>query len=46
VKASLARAIRDDRHAYVWYKSHWISHLLLEDQGPAAWGKWLLLQNS
>jgi GrpB-like predicted nucleotidyltransferase (UPF0157 family) len=46
VKASLARAIRDDRQAYVWYKSHWISHLLLEDQGKTAWGKWLLRQNS
>jgi GrpB-like predicted nucleotidyltransferase (UPF0157 family) len=46
IKASLARAIRDDRRAYVWYKSHWISHLLLEDQGSAAWGKWLLLQTS
>jgi GrpB-like predicted nucleotidyltransferase (UPF0157 family) len=46
VKASLARAIRDDRLAYVWYKSHWISHLLLEDEGSRAWGKWLLLHNS
>lgn len=43
VKVALAAALGRNRGLYFWYKAHWLNDRLLEDRGPAAWGKWFLL---
>jgi GrpB-like predicted nucleotidyltransferase (UPF0157 family) len=44
-KAVLAAYLPRIRLIYTWYKSHWIGGVLLRDQGPAAWGPWMIAKN-
>jgi GrpB-like predicted nucleotidyltransferase (UPF0157 family) len=40
VKSFLAQTLPHQRGLYFWYKGHWLNDLLLEENGPRAWGAW------
>jgi GrpB-like predicted nucleotidyltransferase (UPF0157 family) len=40
IKTFLAETLQRQRGLYFWYKSHWVSDLMLEERGERAWGTW------
>jgi|ERR1035438_1767080 GrpB-like predicted nucleotidyltransferase (UPF0157 family) len=42
IKVALAQLFPRQRLIYVWYKSHWLRHRLLDDNDDQAWGRWLI----